>query len=42
MLTGRVEAHQPAAVDKLLHKPQDPASLVAAIRSLVGAEEDKN
>jgi DNA-binding response OmpR family regulator len=42
MLTGRVEAHQPVAVDKLLHKPQDPASLVAAIRSLVGAEEDKN
>jgi len=35
MLTGRVEAHQPTAVDKLLHKPQEPDVLVAEIRKLV-------
>jgi DNA-binding response OmpR family regulator len=47
MLTGRVEAHQPSAVDTLLHKPQDPASLISAITQLVGqrnrrAEDKKN
>ncbi len=35
MLTGRVEAHQPPAVDKLLHKPQEPDVLVAEIRTLI-------
>jgi hypothetical protein len=41
MLTGRVEAHQPPQVDKLLHKPQEPASLVAEIQRLVKAREGK-
>jgi two-component system response regulator BasR len=39
MLTGRVEAHQPREVDKLLHKPQEPAALVAEIQKLVKASE---
>lgn len=37
MLTGRVETQKPEAVDLLLHKPQDPASLVAEIRKLIGS-----
>ena len=37
MLTGRVEAHQPPAVDKLLHKPQEPDVLVGEIRRLIHA-----
>jgi DNA-binding response OmpR family regulator len=35
MLTGRVEAHKPAEVDRLLHKPQEPAGLVAEIQKLI-------
>ncbi len=35
MLTGRVEAHQPPEVDRLLHKPQEPASLVAEVQKMI-------
>jgi len=38
MLTGRVEAHQPPEVDLLLHKPQDPSSLVESIQKLIASK----